>query len=177
MHDLVEYFKIHIVYTVHVPSTSILTSSIISALIVYRLSSICASIICASVVSASIFFCHCWPEIGRPFRLTHAITRARANLSARAICHTHEKSYSAEKVLFHCVFLFQSFVFVYEHHLWIMRYMSIAYRRCWLRRPESRPKWKVSFITLFCDGFQFRFFLEPPKCTGTILNVKFLPFV
>ena len=28
------------------------------------------------------------------------ITGLRANLSARAICHTHEKSYSAEKVLF-----------------------------------------------------------------------------
>ena len=27
-------------------------------------------------------------------------TRTRANLSAHAICHTHEKSYSAEKVLF-----------------------------------------------------------------------------
>ena len=172
MHDLVEYFKIHIVYTVHVPSTSILTSSIISALIVYRLSSICASIICASVVSASIFFCHCWPEIGRPFRLTHAITRARANLSARAICHTHEKSYSAEKVLFHCVFLFQSFVFVYEHHLWIMRYMSIAYRSRWLWRPKRRPKWKVSFIGLFCVGIQFRFFWEPPKLIYTVYYFK-----
>ena len=40
----------------------------------------------------------------RPFRLTRAIARAqvstRANLSARAVCRTHEKSYSAEKVLF-----------------------------------------------------------------------------
>ena len=37
----------------------------------------------------------------RPFRLTRAIARANvstsANLSARAICRTHEKSYSAEK--------------------------------------------------------------------------------
>ena len=39
-------------------------------------------------------------SIVRPFRLTRAIARARANLSARAICRTHEKSYSAEKVLF-----------------------------------------------------------------------------
>ena len=34
----------------------------------------------------------------RPFRLTHAIARARvstcANLSVRAICRTHEKSFS-----------------------------------------------------------------------------------
>ena len=40
----------------------------------------------------------------RPFRLTRAIARARvstrANLSARAICRTHEKLYSAEKILF-----------------------------------------------------------------------------
>ena len=27
-------------------------------------------------------------------------TRTRANLSARAICRTHEKSYSGEKILF-----------------------------------------------------------------------------
>ena len=36
--------------------------------------------------------------------MTRAVARAhislRANLSARAICRTHEKSYSAEKVLF-----------------------------------------------------------------------------
>ena len=38
----------------------------------------------------------------RPFRLTRAIAHIStcANLSARAICRTHEKSYSAEKVLF-----------------------------------------------------------------------------
>ena len=93
--------------------------------------------------------------------------RTPANLSAHAICRTYEKSYSAEKVLFHRIFFFQSFVFVYECHLWIMRYMSIAYRRCWLRRPK-----------LFCVGLQFRFFVEPPKLIlYTILNVKFIPFV
>ena len=71
----------------------------------------------------------------RPFRFTRAI--ASANLSACAIYRIHEKSYSAEKVLFHnWIFFVQSFVFVYECHLWIMRYMSIAYHRRWLRRPE-----------------------------------------
>ena len=100
--------------------------------------------------------------IYRPFRLTRAIARARANLSARAICRTHETSYSAEKVLFHRIF-FQSFVFVYECHLWTMLnlwIMSIAYRRRSLRWPKRRPKLKVSFIGLFCVGFQFRFFFR-----------------
>ena len=100
----------------------------------------------------------------RPFRLmrviTHAHVSTRANQSTRAICCTHEKSYSAEKVLFHTIFFFQSFVFVYERHLWIMQYMSIAYRRRWLWRPEHRPKRKVGFIRLFCVGFQFRFFFR-----------------
>ena len=115
-------------------------------------------------------------QITRPFRLTRVIARVsiRANLSARAICRTHEKSYSTEKVLFHWIF----FIFVYEHHLRIMRYRTIAYRRCRLRRPERCPKRKVSFIWLFCVGFQFRFFQELPKLIlYTILNVKFLPFV
>ena len=118
-------------------------------------------------------------QITRPFRLTRVIARVsiRANLSARAICRTHEKSYSAEKVLFHWIFFFQSFIFIYERHLWIIRYMSIAYHRCWLRWPERRPKRKVSFIGHFCVGFQFRFVLELPKLIlYTILNVKFLPF-
>ena len=57
----------------------------------------------------------------RSFRLTHAIACAHVsthtNLSARAISRTHEKSYSAEKVLSHRIFFFQSFVFVYERHL------------------------------------------------------------
>ena len=33
------------------------------------------------------------------------------------------------KGLVHRIFFFQSFVYVYEDHLWIIRYMSIAYRR------------------------------------------------
>ena len=86
-------------------------------------------------------------------------------------------SYSAEKVLFHWIFFFQSFVLVYECHLWIMRYMSIAYCRHWLRQPERRPQQRVSFIGLLCR-FSISFFLEPPKLIlYTILNVKFLPFV
>ena len=111
--------------------------------------------------------------ISRPFLLTRAIAHARvsthANLTACAICRTHEKSYSAEKVLFHWIFLFQSFVFVYERHLWIMRYMSIAYRRCWLQQV---------LFGFFVSVFSFVLFLEPPKLIlCTILNVKFLPFV
>ena len=100
----------------------------------------------------------------RPFRLTCVIARARTrvNLSAHAICCTHEKSYSAEKVLFHKIFFFQSFVYIYECHLWIMRYMSIAYCRCWLWRPEGCMKWKVGFVG-FRVGFRFVCFLEPPK--------------
>ena len=57
----------------------------------------------------------------RPFRLTSVIARAhvstRANLSAHAICRTHEKSYSAEKVLFieyssfNPLFMFTSAIF------------------------------------------------------------------
>ena len=55
----------------------------------------------------------------RAFRLTRAIARAHGNL------------YSAEKFLFHRIFSFQSFIYVYEHHFWIMRYMymSIAWNR------------------------------------------------
>ena len=114
------------------------------------------------------------------------VWRVRSHVHASAHAQTYlcvlfvarMKSHSAEKVLFHWIFFFQSFVFVYECHLWIMRYMSIAYPRRWLRRPERCPKRKVSFIWLFCVGFQFCFFLELPKLIlYTTLNVKFLPFV
>ena len=108
----------------------------------------------------------------RPFRLTHVIAHARVsthtNLSAHE--HTHKpikpivariKSHiQLKKVLLHWIFFFQSFGFFYERHLWIMRYMSIAYRRRWLRLPERRPKRKIGFIWLFCVGFQFRFFFR-----------------
>ena len=73
----------------------------------------CSNAVCSNYGPFSWNVCCC-----RPFRLTRAIARARAstraNLSARAICRMHEKSYSAEKVLFHWIFFFQSFVFVYE---------------------------------------------------------------
>ena len=88
----------------------------------------------------------------------HASASIHANLSARAICRTHEKSYSAEKVLFHRIFFFQSFVFVYERHLWIMRYMSIAYRRRWLRRPERRRNGRSVLSDFFVSVFSFVFF-------------------
>ena len=50
----------------------------------------------------------------RPFHLTCAIAcvSTSANLSVHAICRRREKSYSAEKVLFHRIFFFQSFVYV-----------------------------------------------------------------
>ena len=66
----------------------------------------------------------------------------------------------AWKIIFSWKRLILLSILVYECHLWIMRYMSIAYRRRWLRRPERCPKRKVSFIRLFCVGFQFRFFLR-----------------
>ena len=54
-----------------------------------------------------------YSSISRHFHLTcaiaHACVSTRANLSARTICRTHEKSYSAEKVLLHRIF--QSFHF------------------------------------------------------------------
>ena len=101
----------------------------------------------------------------RPFRLMRAITRARistrADLSVLAICRMHEKLCSAEKVLFHRIFFFQSFVYVYKCHLWIMWYMSIAYRKHWLRWPKGRPKLKISFGGFIVSVFFF--FWEPPS--------------
>ena len=97
----------------------------------------------------------------RPFRLTRAIARARvntrANLSAHAICRTHEKSYSAEKVLFHWIFFFQSFIFVYERHLWIMRYMSIAYSRRLFTSARTPPKMEGQFYLTFLGRFSVSF--------------------
>ena len=98
----------------------------------------------------------------RPFRLMRAITHARistrANLSVLAIWRMHEKLCSAEKVLFHRIFFFQSFVYVYERHLCIMRYiMSIAYRRRWLRRPKATWSGTSVLLVFSC---RFRFFFE-----------------
>ena len=72
----------------------------------------------------------------------------------------------SRKGLVHRIFFFQSFVYVYECHLWIMRYMSIAYRRRWLRRPEGRPKRKIGFVGFLRVGCQFRCFFEnrPSLC-------------
>ena len=47
-----------------------------------------------------------------------------------------------------CSMEYSSFVYVYERHLWIMRYI-LAYRRCWLQRPEAEDR--------LC-GFQSQFF-------------------
>ena len=105
----------------------------------------------------------------------------RANLSAHAICFTHEKSYSAENVLFHRIFFFQSFVFVYECHLWIMRYMSTAYhRRCSYDDLNATQNGRSVLSGFFLSVFSFVFFRTAQVYTVyiyTILNVKFLPFV
>ena len=58
-----------------------------------------------------------------------------------AIAHAHVSthanlSYSAEKVLFHRTFFFQSFVY------------HLAYRRRRLRQPEGHPKRKIGFVVL-----------------------------
>ena len=66
----------------------------------------------------------------------------------------------SRKGLVHRIFFFQSFVYVYERHLWIMRYMSIAYRRRWLRWPEGRPKRNIGFVGFLRVGFQFLYFFE-----------------
>ena len=60
-----------------------------------------------------------------------------------------------------CSMEYSSFVYVYEHHLWIMRYMSLANRRRWLRRPpevEDRLCWFYRGFFLSVFGFRFRFF-------------------
>ena len=119
-----------------------------------------------------LYWCTCMSTvtpISRPTGLF--VWRVRASACMRMRQHTCKpiggcylshawKVIFSWKRLVHRIFFFQSFVFVYERHLWIMQYMSIAYRRCWLRRPKHCPKWKVSFIRLFCVGFQFRFFLR-----------------
>ena len=98
----------------------------------------------------------------RPFRLTCAIARTHvsthANLSAHAICRTHEKSYSAEKVLFHWVFFFQSLIFVYECHLGIMRYMSIAIAGAGYNGLNAAQNRRSVLPGFFVSVFSFVFF-------------------
>ena len=48
---------------------------------------------------------------------------------------------------------YSSFIYVYERHLWIMRSMSLAYSRRWLRWPETKDR-------CFRIGFRLRFFTE-----------------
>ena len=49
---------------------------------------------------------------------------------------------------------------VYERHLWIMRFMSLAYRRRCLRRPDGRPKRKIGYVVFFVAVFGSVFFFE-----------------
>ena len=59
-----------------------------------------------------------------------------------------------------CSMEYSSFVYVYQRRLWIMRYISLAYRRCWLQQPEAEDR--------LC-GFQSHFFskhLALPWCTS-----------
>ena len=86
-------------------------------------------------------------------------TRTRKLICACYLSHAWKVIFS-QKGLVHRIFFFQSFVYVYERHLWIMRYMSIAYRRRWLRWPEGRPKRKIGFVGFLRVGFQFLYFFE-----------------
>ena len=52
--------------------------------------------------------------------------------------------------------------FMFTSAIWIMRYMSLAYRRRWLRQPKGRRKRKigyVGFIGFFVSVFDSVFFL------------------
>ena len=73
-----------------------------------------------------------------------------------------------------CSMEYSSFVYVYECHLWIMRYMSLAYRRHWLRRPEGHLKRKigyVGFIVFFVSVFDSVFFF---KTASPQMHVDFI---
>ena len=60
--------------------------------------------------------------------------------------------------------------FMFTSAIWIMRYMSLAYRRRWLRQPKGRRKRKigyVGFIGFFVSVFDSVFFrnrLAPNAC-------------
>ena len=96
---------------------------------------------------------------------TRTRQHTRKPICACYLSHAWKVVFS-RKGLVHRIFFFQSFVYVYKRHLWIMRYMSIAYRRRWLRWPEGRPKRKIGFVGFLRVGFQFRYFFENrPACT------------
>ena len=89
----------------------------------------------------------------RPFRLMRAITHARistrANLSVLAIWRMHEKLCSAEKVLFHRIFFFQSFVYVYNRDVRYEKIPVSVYRKKYTGNtgiPVFWPCKKLSFI-------------------------------
>ena len=64
-----------------------------------------------------------------------------------------------ELVLFHGIFSLRLCLRV---PLWITRYMSLAYRRRWLRWPEGRPKRKIGYVGFFVSVSGFVFFQKPP---------------
>ena len=91
---------------------------------------------------------------------THKPISERANFVACVKSHIQPKRSNVPN---NTVFFFQSFViYVYERHLWIMRY-----HRHWLREAED---W------FFRVGFRFLFFFfwEPPK--PILLNLYMLNF-
>ena len=77
-------------------------------------------------------------------------TRTRKLICACYLSHAWKVIFS-QKGLVHRIFFFQSFVYVYERHLWIMR---------WLRWPEGRPKLNIGFVGFLRVGFQFLYFFE-----------------
>ena len=65
-----------------------------------------------------------------------------------------------------CSMEYFPFFYVYERHLWIMRSMSLAYRRRWLRWPKAKDRLRWCFRV----GFRFRFFSSKSPHHSVNLN-------
>ena len=97
-----------------------------------------------------------------------------------------------------CSVEYSPVIYVYERHLRIMRYLTLAYRRRWLRRLEGRPKRKigyVAFLGYFVSVFGSVFFFGNRQkrskrytslseyrpystfCTLTCLYISFRPLL
>ena len=104
----------------------------------------------------------------------HAHTSAHMQIYLHVlfVIHVHVKSHiQPEKVLFHRIFYFQSFVYVYEHHLWIMRYRYNVNSILQVLIPVARSRRSV--LSVF--GFIFLFENFPSLyCTGLKNNASWL---
>ena len=69
-----------------------------------------------------------------------------------------------------CSMEYSSFVYVYECHLWIMRYMSLAYHRHWLRRPKGRLKQKIGYVA----NNEYCHLLKISLCVVLLMTSKIL---